>query len=179
MRTWYSSWSMEKGGIHYPMQWNSERNGMPDRMLVISKLTLNGAIDQAELEIPEDIRAGAPARARSGDLETLPLGIPSRPASEIVPGIAFIPGSWNVTLVKQSDGVVIIEAPISSGYSAKVMEEAARRFPGAAIKAVITTSDAWPHLAGIREYVARGIPVYALDPQSGHSGTSNRRSPHE
>jgi len=163
MRTWYSFWSMEKGGIHYPMQWNSERNDMPDRMLVISKLTLDGAIDQTELEIPEDIRAQAPARAVSGDLETLPLGIPSQPASEIVPGIAFIPGSWNVTLVKQSDGVVIIEAPISSGYSAKVMQEAALRFPGAAIKAVITTSDAWPHLAGIREYVARGIPIYALD----------------
>jgi len=31
------------------------------------------------------------------------------------------------------------------------------------IKAAVTTSDAWPHLAGIREYVARGIPMYALD----------------
>lgn len=28
----------------------------------------------------------------------------------------------------------------------------------------MTTSDAWPHLGGVREYVARGIPVYALDP---------------
>jgi hypothetical protein len=31
------------------------------------------------------------------------------------------------------------------------------------IKAVVTTSDAWPHISGIREYVAAGIPVYALD----------------
>lgn len=29
--------------------------------------------------------------------------------------------------------------------------------------AVITTSDAWPHIGRIREYVAFGIPVYALD----------------
>jgi hypothetical protein len=28
---------------------------------------------------------------------------------------------------------------------------------------VITTSDSWPHLAGIRQYVAEGIPIYALD----------------
>src|SRR6185437_5773805 len=31
------------------------------------------------------------------------------------------------------------------------------------IKALVTTSDAWPHIGGVREYVARGIPVYALD----------------
>jgi hypothetical protein len=68
-----------------------------------------------------------------------------------------------VTLVRQSDGVVIIEAPISSGYSAKVLAEVERRFPGVPVKAVVTTSDAWPHLGGVREYAARGIPVYALD----------------
>jgi hypothetical protein len=118
---------------------------------------------EAGLAIPDEVRTQAPARARSGDLESLPLGSPNRPALEIVPGVVFIPGSWNVTLVKQSDGVVVIEAPISSGYSAKVIEEAGRHFPGDPIKAVVTTSDSWPHLAGIREYVARGIPVYALD----------------
>ena len=44
-----------------------------------------------------------------------------------------------------------------------VIAEAQRRFPGQPIKAAITTSDVWPHLGGVREYVARGIPVYALD----------------
>jgi pimeloyl-ACP methyl ester carboxylesterase len=163
MRTWYSSWSLQKGGIHYPMQWNIERNGLPDRMLVISKLAFDGTFDEAGLVIPEEVRAQAPARARSGDLESLPLGLPNRPAVEIVPGVVLIPGNWNVTLVKQRDGIVVIEAPISSGYSAKVIEEAGRRFPSVPIKAVVTTSDSWPHLAGIREYVARGIPVYGLD----------------
>src|SRR5262249_48259577 len=32
-----------------------------------------------------------------------------------------------------------------------------------AVKAVVTTSDSWPHFGGIREYVARGIPIYFLD----------------
>jgi hypothetical protein len=45
MRTWYSSWALQKGGIHYPMQWNIERNGLPDRMLVISKLIFDGSFD--------------------------------------------------------------------------------------------------------------------------------------
>jgi hypothetical protein len=163
MRIWYSSWALENGGIHYPMQWNIERNGLQDRVLVISKLTFDATLDEAGFIIPEKVRLQAPAHAQSGDLESLPLGFPNRPAFEVVAGVVFIPGSWNVTLVRQNDGVVVIEAPISSGYSAKVIEEAGRRFPGAPIKAVVTTSDSWPHLAGIREYVARGIPVYALD----------------
>lgn len=163
LRTWYTFWSLQKGGIHYPLQWNLERNSLPDRMLMITKLTFDGALDEAQLTIPPAVRAQAPARASSSDLEALPLGLPKQPAVEVVPGVIFIPGRWNVTLVRQADGVVVLEAPISSGYSAKVIEEAGRRFPGLPIKAVITTSDAWPHLAGIREYAARGIPICALD----------------
>ena len=66
-------------------------------------------------------------------------------------------------MVKQSDGIVVIEAPIASGYSAKVIAEAERRWPGVPVKAVISTSDSWPHIAGVGEYVARRIPVYVLD----------------
>ena len=58
---------------------------------------------------------------------------------------------------------MVLEAPISSGYSVKALAEAARRWPGLPVKAVVTTSDSWPHLAGIREYAARGIPIYCLD----------------
>jgi len=34
---------------------------------------------------------------------------------------------------------------------------------GLPIKAVITTSDSWPHIAGVRQAVADGVPIYALD----------------
>jgi hypothetical protein len=84
-------------------------------------------------------------------------------AIDVTPDVVILPGSWNVTLVRQPDGIVVLEAPIGSHYSAQVIEAAAKKFPGVPIKAVVTTSDAWPHLGGVREYVARGIPVYALD----------------
>ena len=51
-------------------------------------------------------------------------------------------------MCKQDDGIVILEAPISSGYSAKVIAEAKKRFPGIPIQAVITTSDSWLTLPG-------------------------------
>src|SRR5262249_5317369 len=111
---------------------------------------------------PEATRTAFAARAKQTS-DDLPLGRPTRPASEAVPGIVFIPGAWNTTLVKQDDGIVVLEVPISSGYSPKVIEEIHTRFPCARIKPAISSSDAWPHIGGVREYVAAGIRVYVLD----------------
>lgn len=163
LRTYYSTWWLAKGGIHLPMQFNIEGAGYPDRMLTISKLQIDEALPDADLAIPDDVRAKFDPNAPPASHDTTPLGIPGQPAREPAPGIVFIPGSWNATIIRQDDGIVILEAPISSGYAAKVIAEAKGRFPGARIKAVITTSDSWPHIAGIREYVADGVPIYALD----------------
>ncbi len=163
MRTYYSFWWLAKNGIHFPMQWNIESNGLPDQMLVLRKLTLDEPLDEAKLAIPAAIRTKFNPSTPPNDLEKRPLGDGKVQAKELAPGIILIPGSWNATFVRQDDGIVILEAPISSGYSAQVIAEAQRRFPGQPIKAVITTSDSWPHIAGIREFVARGVPIYALD----------------
>jgi hypothetical protein len=56
----------------------------------------------------------------------------------------------------------VIEAPISPNY-AKQAFAFAREYFKLPVKAVITTSDSWPHIAGVRQAVAEGIPVYALD----------------
>jgi hypothetical protein len=163
MRIYFSFWWLAKNGIHMPLQWNVEENGLQDSMFVIRKLQIDEPLKEPDLTIPGDVLSRYQADPASTDLDKRPLGIPGQPAQELEPGIFFIPGAWNATFIKQEDGIVILEAPISSGYSEKVIAEAKRRIPGLPIKGVITTSDAWPHLAGIREYVAQGIPVYALD----------------
>ena len=162
-RTYFSLWWLAKNGIHLPMQWNMERNGLPDQMYVLRKLQIDAPLVEADLSIPQELRAKFQPDAAQIDLDNRPLGDPQQPAKELAPGVVFIPGSWNATLVRQEDGIVILEAPISSGYTGKVIAEARRRFPGQSIKAVITTSDSWPHLAGIRECAAQGVPIYALD----------------
>lgn len=162
-RTYYSLWWLAKGGVHLPMQRNVEGNGMPDQMSVVSKLEINAPLPEADLSIPPAVKAKFRPDAPAYDLEKAQLGNPAQPSSELEPGIVFIPGSWNTTLIRQEDGVVVLEAPISSGYSAQIIAEAHKRFPRLPIKAVITTSDSWPHIAGIREFVAQGIPIYALD----------------
>jgi hypothetical protein len=161
-RTWFSFWSLEANGLRFPFQWNTENNGLPDRLIHLHDLRVNAPIVEADFAISPELRAEF-KRASVPDRDATPLGLPNDPPTELAAGVVLIPGSWNTTIIRQDDGLVVLEAPIASGYSLKVIDEAKRRFPGLRIKAVITTSDAWPHLAGIRQYVAQDIPVYALN----------------
>ncbi|HEX5461681.1 MAG TPA: hypothetical protein VFX20_17090 [Steroidobacteraceae bacterium] len=157
----YGMWSLEPDGLRYPRQWSIERNGLPESDVSITSLTVNPPFNAAELAIPDAVRTELLQHKRT--IAELPLGIPERPATEIEPGVVHIPGAWNVNLIRQNDGIIVLEGPLSSGYSLQVLDQAQRRFPGLPVKAVITTSDSWPHIGGLREYVARGIPIYALD----------------
>src|SRR5262249_18496705 len=123
--------------------------------------TFNPAVKEQDFAISEEVKKDFLARKRK--TEDVPLGRGSSPAQEVAPGVELISGLWNVEEIRQSDGIGILEGPISSGYSKRVIEDARKRFPGLPIKAVISTSDAWPHIGGLREYAAEGIPVYALD----------------
>ena len=157
----YEFWMLEPGGLHYPRQWSYESNGQPDWAFMVNELSLNPTMNEQDFAIPDDAAKEFMARKRS--IEDTPLGLSSSPAKEIAPGVVVVAGLWNVAEIRQDDGIVILEAPISNGYSKQVIEDATRRFPGLAVKAVISTSDAWPHIGGLREYAARGIPIYALD----------------
>lgn len=157
-RVYYSFWWLQNG-IHYPLQADIVRNGLPDRTVTVVKVDFNPSLRGDAYRIPAETRTAF----LGVDKRTIDDRAPSASTSELAPGIIFIPGAWNTTIVHQDDGLVILEAPMSSGYSAKVIQMAERQFPGIAIKAVITTSDSWPHIGGLREYVAHGVPVYVLD----------------
>lgn len=165
-RVEYSLWFLEPGGLMYPRQWNESRNGLPVGARTILELEANPEVDEATFALPDGLRAQMDARAAMSP-ERVQLGFDFRgdkhEAEEVAPGVLQIQGMWNVGLVEQPDGIVVIEAPISSHYSEQVFAEVERRFPSRPIKALITTSDAWPHVGGIREYVARGVPIYAFD----------------
>jgi hypothetical protein len=164
-RVYYSFWSLTRGGLHYPLQWDVVRNGLQDQTWTIDELEVNAQIPADTFAITDVDRTdyeryaeGARQRIES-DQDMRPLSDPVEFAS----GILHFPGPWNVTLVNQSDGIVVLEAPISSLYSMRVIAEEEKRFPGVPIKAVISTSDSWPHFGGLREYVARGVPLYIVD----------------
>lgn len=157
----YSWWDLQKG-LWHPRQITVHWNGLPLRDTSAMSWTVDAPIDEAAFAIPEDTAAAfTKMKDRPFGLSTIRLD--ESKVIEIAPDVVLLAGAWNVLLVRQPDGVVVFEGPISSGYSEAVIAAAGKRFPGAPIKAVITTSDAWPHIGGMREYVARKIPVYALD----------------
>jgi glyoxylase-like metal-dependent hydrolase (beta-lactamase superfamily II) len=158
---YYSLWTLLPGGVRYPLQTDREWNGVTQSSSTITKIAVNQRVDAAQFTIPDETKKAFAALPAVSGIPALTFD-PAK-ATELAPGVTQFSGNWNVAFVRQPDGVVVIEAPIGSSYSAAVLAEAERRYPGTRVKAVITTSDAWPHLGGLREYVARGIAVYACD----------------
>ncbi|MDX5421718.1 MAG: hypothetical protein LPK14_05640 [Hymenobacteraceae bacterium] len=158
---YYSFWSLQPEGLYYPLQYNLHRNGQPYQELTVLTLQINPAVPADTFAMPQQVKEQFAAQPLQ-DFNALPLGRPDRPAQELAPGLMQIPGYWNVAVIRQDDGVVLLEAPISGGYTAKALAEAKRLYPDLKMKAVISTSDAWPHLAGVREAVAQKLPVYLL-----------------
>jgi len=152
-------------GIRYPVQSDLFRNGVLLSTAVRSDVRPLASLETDGFAMPETTVAVSHATLDDVALGQ-PIGRapdPKSPIAEIAPGIVQIPGSWFTTIVRQDDGLVIIDAPISTGYSRKVLDEAARRFRGVPVKALITSTAFYWHVAGVREYAARGIPIYVRD----------------
>lgn len=162
-RVLYSLWQITPHGIRYPYQWDTLHGELPYRSFTITDLTINPGAPADSFAVAEETKTAFAQLAGRPGFRDMALGTPNRPINELADGVIEIPGSWDVVLVQQPDGIVILEAPISSEYSEKILAEVEQRFPGQPIKAAISTSDAWPHISGIRAYVAREIPIYALD----------------
>ncbi|HTE47348.1 MAG TPA: hypothetical protein VK636_19005 [Gemmatimonadaceae bacterium] len=172
-RVRFSNWDVMPTGVLYPSQIDVERNGRPQATVRYDAVRINALPPAGVFEVAAEKVRSLTCGFSCLAVDSLPLGFGSGPGQskatpasgphEIGAGVVQIGGGWNTTLVRQADGVVVIEAPMSAGYASRVLDEAARRFPGVPVKAVVSTTDYWWHVAGVREYVARGIPIYILD----------------
>lgn len=148
-RTVYGNWSIEQGGVRFPLQWSLQRNGMVQGDVTVTKVTFTaGASTEPKALLAET--------APKQEVAPVKLAAPKT----IAPGIVLFPGGFQCAVVDQGDGLVMIESVVGSEYTAAVLDEVRKQFPGKPVKAVISTSDAWPHMGGLRTFVAEGIPVY-------------------
>ena len=144
-------------GIHYPTNVVEERDGAIWRSTQALKVEFNVATEDAQFHMdPEAARRALASAGWNRTLRTDKL-------TSLAPGIDLLLGPWNTTIVKQPDGIVLLEAPISERYTQGILEEAKKRYPGLPIKAVLSTSDSWPHTGGVRFAVSQRLPVYILD----------------
>jgi hypothetical protein len=144
-------------GVSYPTNEVEERNGAIWSSTQALNVEFNAPVDEKSFTM--DAKAAKQSAASPGW---------NRPfhadkSTPLAPGVDLYPGAWNSTIVKQPDGIVILEAPISGLYIQGVIDEAKKKYPGAPITAVLSTSDSWPHTGGVRTVVAQGLPVYILD----------------
>ena len=157
----YTTYQLLPGGIRLPLQYDLARNGQPFTSEIITKIELNPQLPQDAFVISPDVKTAFEQR-KSRMSEGPPLGKPL-PLVQGDDSLVQFVGAWNCAIVKQPDGLVILEAPISPAHTRALLAQAHKRFPNIPVKAAITTSDAWPHFGGIREIVANGIPIYAVD----------------
>jgi hypothetical protein len=155
-RIYFDNWELFHGVV-YPTNSVEERNGIIWRSSQALNVEFNVPIEEKTFAMGDNVARKSAAstgwnRPFRGEEDTPPA-----------PGVDLFLGSWNSTVVKQPDGIVILEAPISELYTQGVIEEARKRYPGVPVKAVLSTSDSWPHTGGVRFAVAKGIPVYILD----------------
>lgn len=152
----WAAWTLEPNGIRYPRQWTFDVNGTRERSVLVDAVTFDPGIDARLLDAGAETIAAARRSVRP--IADFPFST-SRSA-EVVPGITLIQGAWNVVVVKSAEGVTLIEAPISGGFTKGALDHARALGP---VRRVISTSDSWPHIAGLREAVAQGIPLILLD----------------
>jgi glyoxylase-like metal-dependent hydrolase (beta-lactamase superfamily II) len=144
-------------GIRYPTNEVEERNGVLWESRQVLRLDLNPPLDAADFKLD--------AQAAQKGLQSNGWESPfkAQKGISLATGITLFPGPWNATLVRQDDGVVLLESPLSGTYIGGVIDKARAENPRQPIKAVLSTSDSWPHIGGIRQVVALGLPVYILD----------------
>jgi len=154
-RVYFDNWRLVQG-IEYPSNQITERNGAILNSMQALDIEFNAKVDAKDFAVDEKV-AAISAKGKGWNRGFKAEG------KALAPGLDFFSGSWNTTIVKQADGIVILETPISGTYAEGIFAEAKKRYPGAPIKAVLTTSDSWPHVGGIRYDVAQGVPIYILD----------------
>jgi hypothetical protein len=155
-RIYFDNWKLAQG-IVYPTDLVEERNGTVWKSTQVLNVEFNVPIDDQAFAM--DAKVAKQSAASHGWKRPFR----ATKSTTLAAGIDLFEGAWNSTVVKQPDGVVILEAPISELYMQGVIEEARKRYPGVPIKAVLSTSDSWPHTGGVRFAVAQDLPVYILD----------------
>lgn len=149
-QTLFGNWDLQAGKRLFPTLWTVKWNGTIIRDSSLVKAEFETGDANREVPAPQLPAPFAPLEKFPGRL------------TEVVPGVSQIQSNFNMAAVEQPDGLVILEATTSPVFFDAALKQFEAKYPGKRIKAVASTTDAWPHFGGLRSAVARGIPVYAL-----------------
>jgi len=160
LRTRYVNWTAEPRGIWWPRQYLVSLNDEPMRDLSLTSVSFDSTAAPPDSFAVHDSTRLRYATNRASSPPNFAFASRGAP-EELRPGIIRMRDFWSMTAVRQDEGIVLFEAHLGPGYLSQVLDYLGRTHPGVPIKAIVLTSDPWAHLGGVREAVARGIPIYA------------------
>jgi len=152
VETLYSTW-FEAGGAYFPGASFELADGATERTRTVGAARLVPRDSAPGLTLP----AGAPAMA-----EELPTFLrPDDPDTvRVAPGIFLLVNrGYTQAVALARDTVWVLDATQAEARARHDSAWIARLFPGRRPVAVVVTDLAWPHLAGVRFWVANGATV--------------------
>ena len=156
-RVEYSNYQLLPGGWCYPFCWTVQRNGLLQSTTTLTHVKFSTTANRGSEAVSAEFAAMQDALQKPHAPR-----VPTFPEVTVAEGIFQFPGMFNTQVIVQSDGLLVVEAINNSSFNEALIAELTKQFPDKKIKGVIVTDDAWPHCGGIRPYIARGIPLYAL-----------------
>src|SRR5262249_4274444 len=149
-------------GVWWPHQYILSLNGEPFRQVMLGSMSIESADVPPDSFVVSDSARRSFAVNAAQSPPVFRFGARGQP-EDLRDGITRIRDYWAMTAVRQPDGIVLFEAHLSAGYLGQVIDYAKQKSPDLPIKAIVMTSDPWAHLGGVREAVARGIPIYVSE----------------
>jgi glyoxylase-like metal-dependent hydrolase (beta-lactamase superfamily II) len=183
----YDGWK-KVGNVNIPWSRKTELNGRVLTDATFTDLKFNQAIDNARLQIPAAVRAGASKPATGNvpyqwvlrrqyigtylDSENASYDTKASPGlqlQEIAPGVNHVVGgSHNSLIVEMSDFLVIFDAPVTDAQSVWTMNAVKQKFPGKPVRWVVLTHHHMDHAGGVRAMLADGGTLVVGSPARAH-----------
>ncbi|MAL17539.1 MAG: hypothetical protein CL670_14885 [Balneola sp.] len=148
----FSLYNFFENGVRYPMQWDIYRRDLKWKSSTILDIDFKPEVPDSLFITDQQLFDTGSIHDKKADFSSI---------QEIADGVFLLPGAWFVSWIIHENEIVVIEAPISSSYSSSVIDYLSSTYPNKTISAVINASDAHPHIAGLRTYAAKNIPVYS------------------
>ncbi len=174
LEAFYLDWQMMEGGLLFPREVYLASNEHIIREEKRASIQVNISLDDDLFSFPEvdgplydENVALRGAISSQFYLGFAAIGIPQGgtdnstvSAEMLAPGVYHLAGgSHHSMLIEQENGLVVVEAPLYEARSKAVLDWISSEFPDKPITHVIASHSHEDHSAGLRTFVARGIPV--------------------
>lgn len=154
-------------------------NGREVLHVEYNEVQLNPQIASAQLDVPSDLRARAPAPASgkvpyqwvirrqfigtyldSDAVSFDPDATPGLRLAELAPGISqVVGGSHNSLVVEMADHLIVFDAPVSEWQSRWTIDAARAKYGQKPVKYLVQTHHHMDHAGGVRTYAAEGATI--------------------